>query len=191
MTAAILVFCLGLGVVGMMLVGRGDEAIQDAQSESEDGTDCGFTTDSEQLMVYQAPVRAQSQKKAVVLGGETYPIINQNNGYYLLQLAGQDSGWVSSEDGTTHGNCDNIPLDGTPLAGFPTVCAFTNSQDVALYSESDLFNAIGTVPPGTYLIESAGSGGYYIVLDEGYSGWVAAADGQIAGACQTLPGIPG
>jgi hypothetical protein len=127
----------------------------------------------------------------VVLGGQTYPIMKQHDGFYLLQLAGDDSGWVSSEDGTTQGNCNNIPLDSTPLAGFPTVCAFTNSQDVALYSESDLVNAIGTVPPGMYLIESAGGSGYYIVLDADHSGWVAAADGQIAGACQTLQGAPG
>jgi hypothetical protein len=190
MVAVALMLCLGLGLVGVMVLGRDEDAIK-AVKEAEQDTDCQFTAASEQLIVYQAPIQAPSQRKAAVLGGETYPIIKQNDGYYLLQLAEGDSGWANSQDGTTEGDCEDIPIDDTPLADFPTVCAFTNPQEVALYSTPDLVNAMGTVSPGTYLIESTTGNQYYIGLDKNYSGWVAVADGQIAGDCASLPVAPG
>ena len=191
LTAIALMICLGSGVVVVLVVGRGDGAIQEANSAPDENGDCQFAAASAQLRIYQAPVEAPSQEKEVVLGGAAYPILKLNNGYYLLQLAGDDSGWANSADGTAQGSCKDIPRDDTPLADFPTVCAFTNAQEALLYSESDLINSIATVPPGTYLIESAGGSAYYIVADADHSGWVAAADGQIAGACQTLPGPSG
>lgn len=190
MAAAALMLCLGLGLAGVMVLGRGMDTIK-AVKEVEQNVDCQFTALSERLMVYQVPIQALSQQKVAVLGGETYPIIKQNKGYYLLQLADGDSGWVNSQDGTTEGDCGDIPIDTTPLAGFPTVCAFTNPQEVALYSKPDLVTVIGAASPGTYLIESTTGNQYYIVLDENYSGWVAVADGQTAGDCASLPVAPG
>lgn len=195
MMAAIgLMFCLGIGLVGVMVLGRGEEAIEEANSESDQDaqdTDCQFTAPGAQLIVYQAPIQAQSQQKAAVIGGESYPIIKQNNGFYLLQLADDDSGWAKGQDGTTDGDCEDVPIDETPLSEFPTVCVFNNPQEVPLYSEADLVNAIGTVPPGMYLIESTAGGQYYIILDGSSSGWVAAVGGQIMGACDMLPVAPG
>ncbi len=191
MAAVALMFCLGLGMIGVMMLGRGMDAIQEIDAESNQQGECQFTGASEQLIVYQAPVPASSQQKAAVLGRETYPIISQNNGFYLLQFAGDDSGWANSQDGTTVGNCGDIPVDDTPLAEFPSVCTFTSAQEIALYSEPDLVNAVETVPAGTYLIESTTGDQHYIVVDETYSGWVAAAAGQIAGACDALPGAAG
>ncbi len=193
-TAVALMLCLGLGMIGVMVLGRGEDAIKEANrsnSESDQNSDCQFTGASEQLIVYQAPILAPSQRKAAVLGGETYPIIKQNNGFYLLQLADDDSGWANSQDGTTAGNCEDIPVDDTPLANFPTICTLAIPQEVALYSAPDLATSIGTVPAGTYLIELTTGGQYYVVLDATTSGWVAAADGQTAGACDALPVAPG
>jgi hypothetical protein len=193
MAAVALMLCLGLGLIGVLIAGRGADAIQEADSADSEAqsANCQFAGVSEQLVVYQVPAPAPSQRKAVVLGGETYPIISQHNGFYLLQLADGDSGWVSSQDGTIGDNCGDIPVDDTPLADFPSVCALTNTQDITLYSEPDLINAVGTVPAGSYLVESTAGSQYYIVVDETYSGWVAASDGQIAGACDALPTAPG
>jgi hypothetical protein len=192
MMAAIgLMVCLGIGLIGVMVLGRGEEAIEEANSESEQDTDCQFTAAGAQLIVYQAPIKAQSQQKAAVIGGETYPIIKQNNGYYLLQLADDDSGWANGQDGTTDGDCEDVPIDETLLSEFPTVCVFNNPQEVNLYSEADLVNAIATVPPGMYLIESTTGNQYYIILDGNISGWVGAVGGQITGACEMLPVAPG
>jgi hypothetical protein len=192
LAAVALMLCLGLGMFAVMMATRGGNAIKAEKSGAEQqNVDCQFTAASERLIVYQAPIQALSQQKAAVLGGETYPIIKQNMGYYLLQLAEGDSGWANSQDGTTVGDCKNIPIDGTSLAGFPSLCLFTNSQEVTLYSKPDLINAIGTAPPGTYLIESTTGSQYYVALDENYSGWVAVADGQTAGDCGSLPVAPG
>ena len=192
-TAVALMLCLGFGLIGVMVLGRGEDAIDEASSASESAQEgnCQFTAASEQLVVYQAPIQALSQRKAALLGGETYPVIQQNNDFFLLQLAEGDSGWANSLDGTTEGDCENIPTDETPLANFPRVCAFNNPQEVVLYSEPDLVNAVGTVPPGSYLIKSTTGSQYYIVLDRNTSGWVAGSDGQIAGACDALPVAPG
>jgi hypothetical protein len=190
MAAVALMLCLGLGLVGVMVLGRGMDPSKEVKVVGQN-VDCQFTALSERLIVYQAPIQAQSQQKVAVLGGETYPIIKQNNGYYLLQLAEGDSGWANSQDGTTEGDCGDIPIDNTPLADFPSMCVFTNLQEVALYSKPDLLNAIGTASPGSYLIESTTGNQYYIALDENYSGWVAVTDGQIAGDCDSLPVAPG
>jgi len=190
MATIALVLCLGLGLVGVMVLGRGEDAIEEGKEAAQD-TDCQFTTASELLIVYQAPSQDPSQQKAAVIGGETYPIVKQNSGYYLLQLADGDSGWAYSQDGTTEGNCDDIPSDDTLLVSFPNACTFTNLQEVALYSQPDLVNAIGTASPGTYLIESTTGNQYYIALDENYGGWVAVGNGQIAGDCASLPVAPG
>ena len=186
MAAVALMLCLGLGLVGVMVLGRGMDAIKEGE-EAKQVIACQFTAASEQLIVYQAPIQAPSQQKVAVLGGETYPIIKQNNGYYLLQLADGDSGWANGQEGTTVGDCEDIPIDETLLVDFPTVCTFTNLQEVTLYSQPDLVNAIGTASPGTYLIESTTGNQYYIALNENYSGWVAVANGQIAGDCASLP----
>lgn len=188
--AVALMLCLGLGLVGVMVLGRSMDTIK-AVKEAEQNIDCQFTALSERLVVYQAPIQAQSQQKVAVLGGEIYLIIIQNNGYYLLQLAEGDSGWANSQDGTTEGDCGNIPIDDTPLADFPSMCVFTNPQEVALYSKPDLVTVIGTAAPGSYLVESTTGNQYYIVLGNNNSGWVAVVDGQIAGACDSLPVVSG
>lgn len=188
LAAVVLILCLGLGVFTVMMAGRGGHAIKAEKSGSEQqNVDCQFTAASGRLIVYQAPIQALSQQKAAMHGGGTYPIIKQNIGYYLLQLPNGDSGWANSQDGTTVGDCKNIPIDGTSLAGFPSLCLFTNPQEITLYNNPDLINAIGTAPPGTYLIKSTTGSQYYVALDENHSGWVAIADGQTAGDCDSLP----
>jgi hypothetical protein len=64
MIAAVgLMLCLGIGLVGVMVLGRGEEAIEEANSESEQETDCQFTAAGAQLIVYQARSRPNRAKR--------------------------------------------------------------------------------------------------------------------------------
>ena len=187
MAAVALMLCLGLGLAGVLVLGRDEDAVKAVKEVAQD-TDCQFTAASERLIVTRLRSR-HSQQKFAVLGGENYPILKQNNGYYLLHL--RQFGWANSQDGTSGGDCEDIPIDATPLADFPTMCVFTNPQEVVLYRKPDGVNAIGTVSPGSYVIESTTGNQYYIGLGENGGGWVAVADGQIAGDCDSLPVAPG
>jgi hypothetical protein len=90
--AIALIFCLGLGILAMILVARGEDAIGNVESEAgasgESGevTDCRFTGQFDPMLLYHAPVSAPSQHKTSVLGGEPYPIIRQNRGFYYATL---------------------------------------------------------------------------------------------------------
>jgi hypothetical protein len=44
----------------------------------------------------------------------------------------------------------------------------------------------GSVLPGSYLVDRINADRYYLILDAGVSGWVLAAGGQIAGACDSI-----
>jgi hypothetical protein len=191
--AIALILCLGLAAIGVMLLGRGADAIEEQANEtSGDEATCHFTGLSAQLTLYHAPINALSQQKAAVPGSETYPVVGQNRGYYLLELPENDTGWARSEDGTIDENCENVPIDETPLSGFATVCAFINTAEVVLFGEAELINATGAVPPGEHLIESVSGDRYLVVLDESQGGWVAAIDGQVVGeACNSLAIAPG
>lgn len=186
LSAVALMLCLGLAMLVMIVLFRGDDALENEEEETVQSTTCFFTGQAEQLILYHAPVSAPSQQKSSVLGHEAYPIIKQNRGYYLLQITDDITGWADSRVGAVEGNCEEMPIDETALSEFPTVCAFVSTDEVLLYSEAELINAIEVVPAGTQLVESVSSTGYYLVLGEDVSGWVAAADGQISGNCDPV-----
>jgi hypothetical protein len=186
LAAIVLVICLGLGTTAMILLIRGEDAIENTESDSEEATACEFTSQIDPLYLYHAPVGAPSQQKTSVPGREGYPIIKQNRGYYLVQAGDDLTGWAYSRDGTVNGECDDIPVDETALIDFPTVCAFTNTGEVMMYSEADLTNPVGAVPPGTHLVEVINADRYYLIVSENISGWVIATDGQLSGACDAI-----
>ena len=185
LTAIASVLGLAVVVMGALFLGRGESAMEGG-NDNPAVTNCLFAGTPAQLVLYHAPISAPSQEKVVVLGGEAFPIIAQNRGYYQLQLIDGSTGWVDSNLGALEGECDAIPVDETPLEEFP-ICTFATANEITLYNEAELVNAGGVAPPGTYVIESVSNDRYYIV-DEQTLGWVAGTDGQISGDCDTLLG---
>ena len=195
--AIVLMLCLGLALVAMMLVGQGEDAIENEDNagqsvEAGEPTDCFFTANAERLIVYQAPIAAPSQQKTSVLGSERYAIIRENGDFYEVQVA-EDTGWVHDDAGSRDGDCDNIPNDDTPITEFSTVCIFSNEAEVTLFTEVELVNTVGTAPPGNHLVEAINTdlNRYYVVMNDGFSGWVAPEGGTLAGVgCETLTASP-
>jgi hypothetical protein len=195
--AIVLMLCLGLALVAMMLVGQGEDAIENEDNtgqsvEAGEPTDCFFTANTERLTIYLAPIAAPSQQKTTVLGSEQYAVIRENGDFYEVQVA-EDTGWVIKDAGVDDGDCDDVPNDDTPITEFSTVCIFSNEADVTLFTEADLINAVGTAPSGNHLVEAVNTdlNRYYVVMNDGFSGWVAPEGGTIAGAgCEALTGTP-
>lgn len=182
---------LGTTLFVTFVLFRGDDAIKEDSDTAAQSTDCHFTAQAEQLVLYHAPISAPSQQKATLLGQELYPIIAQNRGYYLLQATEETTGWADSREGVVEGDCEEIPVDETALPEFPTVCTFTSTDEASLYSEAELLTPGETLRPGTHLVESASTESYYLVLDNGVGGWVAAADGQLGENCDSITVVQG
>ncbi len=178
LVAIAIVFCLGIMLAMMVVVFHGPDE-NDGQS-----TGCIFTSSADQITLYDAPISAPSRQYTMLPGGEVaYPIVEQNRGYYLLQPADDLAGWVDSRTGVVDGDCDEIPVDETSLAEFPSVCAFITANDTVLYAESDLLTPLATLLPGAYLIEAIDGDRYYMVLDDGTGGWVLSLGGELSGNC--------
>jgi len=194
--AIVLMFCLGLSLVALMLVGQGGDAIEDgagqASGSSGEAVACFFTADAERLAVYQAPIIAQSQQQATVLGREQYRVVRQNGDFYEINVA-DGTGWVVKDAGSLTGDdCDRVPKDDTALTDFSTVCMYTSDSEITLFTEADLVNAVRTLDPGSYLVQSVNTdlNRYYIVLSDGFSGWTS-GEGTLAGAgCAALTATP-
>jgi hypothetical protein len=154
-------------------------------------TPCQFTGKNPILTVYQAPITDATQEKARLSGSEHYPVIKQRSDHLLIQLRDTSTAWADRRDGTLEGNCKNVPVDDTPLTGFPTLCTFTNTLDVPLYSSAALTNVIGTVSPGTYALIGFNQNRYYLYLDTNQGGWVLGSAGLRQGNCIMLPARPG
>lgn len=178
-----LVIGLGLALAIMIVLLRGAEDTDENGDDSGPATDCLFLSQTDPVILYHAPVSAPSQQKTSIEGGTSAPIIRQNRGYYLLQVNNEITGWVNSRRGVVEGDCDEIPIDETPLVAFPTVCIFTTDQESTLYSGPDLLNPSGTLSPGTYVVESVNGDGYLLYFENDVGGWVLGTDGEFSGNC--------
>ncbi len=185
--AVLLVFTLAIVLLIAMVIGQGDDVIEDTPQDADVATtDCTYTALAAQLMVYQAPVAVPSQQKVSVLGSENYPVMSQRDAMYEIELAEEDTGWSLGPEGTLQGDCEEIPQNDTPLSDFPTVCAIRIEQSQPLYSELELVNEVQPLEPGTYVVDAINNDRYLLLLNDGIAGWVANTGGQLLGACDLL-----
>lgn len=184
---------LGLGVifaVAVLLVNRAGNG--DGGTGGGAGSiPCQFTGTSGVLTVYQAPITDATQEKARLPGNGHYPVNQTHGEFLLLQLNDGRTAWADMRTGTLEGNCKNVPVDETPLTGFPTLCTFTNTTNVPLYRDSALTGVIGSVAPGVYPLIGISQTRYYLYLDANQGGWVLGSTGLIQGNCTMLPARPG
>jgi hypothetical protein len=192
---------IGLGVIfaiAILLVnraGKDDGGTGSGTSGSTGGSTsnapCQFAGASPMLTVYQAPITDATQEEARLSGSDLYPVSQTHGQYVLIQLRDGRTAWADKRAGTLEGNCNDVPVDDTPLTGFPTLCTFTNTTSVPLYDNSILTGAIGSVAPGTYPLIGINQNRYYLYLDVNQGGWVLGSMGLVQGNCITLPARPG
>lgn len=184
-----LTFGLGLLFALAILIAR---QVDDNGGDNNGGDkSCRFTGTSEILTVYQAPVTDATQHLARLSGVEAYPVVQQRTQHVLIQLRDSRTAWVDRRSGTLAGDCSSIPVDNTPLEGFPTLCTFTSPVSVPLYSNSALTGQVGTLPPGTFPLIGVNRDRYYVYLDANQGGWVLGNAGVVAGNCVMVPARPG
>jgi hypothetical protein len=188
---------VGLAVIfaiAILLVNRTEKGGDGISSGTGSGTDsgpCQFSGASPMLTVYQAPITDATQQEARLSGSDLY-LVSQTHGQYLLiQLRDGRTAWADKRTGMLEGNCNDVPVDDTPLTGFPTLCTFTNTTSVPLYDNSKLTGAIGSVAPGIYPLIGINQNRYYLYLDANQGGWVLGSMGLVQGNCMTLPARPG
>jgi hypothetical protein len=192
---------IGLGVIfaiAILLVNRAGKDGSGTNSGTGSGTGsspsngpCQFAGASLMMTVYQAPITDATQQEARLSGSDLYPVSQTRGQYVLIQLRDGRTAWADKRAGTLEGNCKDVPVDDTPLTGFPTLCTFTNTTSVPLYDNSMLTGAIGSVAPGTYPLIGINQNRYYLYLDVNQGGWVLGSMGFVQGNCMTLPARPG
>jgi hypothetical protein len=192
---------IGLGVIfaiAILLVNRAGKDGSGTNSGTGSGTGsspsngpCQFAGASPMMTVYQAPITDATQQEARLSGSDLYPVSQTRGQYVLIQLRDGRTAWADKRAGTLEGNCKDVPVDDTPLTGFPTLCTFTNTTSVPLYDNSMLTGAIGSVAPGTYPLIGINQNRYYLYLDVNQGGWVLGSMGFVQGNCMTLPARPG
>lgn len=186
----------GLGLLfaaAILLANRDNDNNEDnGSSNGSNSTQaCQFSAANTILTVYQAPVTDATQEKARLPGSEKYPVIKQRGQHLLIQLRDGRTVWADRREGRLEGKCSNIPVDDTALSAFPTLCIFTNTANISLYSSAALTTVIGTLPPGTYPLIGFNQDRYYLYLDANQGGWILGSAGQRQGNCVMLPARPG
>lgn len=150
--------------------------------------DCIFTGALETLILYHAPLTTPSQQKDALPGGVGFRVTLQREEHYYIAVDDAYGGWVDRRSGGVSGDCAGVPVDTTPLTDFDTLCFFTSPQAAQLYHEARRTNPQGTIQPGQpYAVTLQTFDAYHLQLDHAFGGWVAAADGQVAGDCASVP----
>jgi hypothetical protein len=186
---AAFVIMVGLGAVLLigMLLGRGKDAIEDGETESEAAAvDCQYSGVDEAITLYAAPFGAPRQQQGTLPFAQEYKVVKQHGDFYLVEIPDADPGWVYGPQGTLKGACDDIPQDDTPLNEFPTICTLQLAEESTVYGEPDLVNAVGTVAAGQYVVEGIQGDLYLLWVDPTLTGWVTQLGGQLFGACDAL-----
>jgi hypothetical protein len=150
---------------------------------------CTFTgaPGLDSIPLYHAPLTHPSQQKEQILPGASYPVVMKNGAHFYITLDHAYGGWVDRRSGLLSGPCDQIPVDTTPLAGYPTICLFTNPAVLQLYNEPVLSTLNGTLPAGHYVVVQRSTVSYRVLLDDTFSRWVSAGGGQLSASCTSLP----
>ncbi len=162
-----------------------------AQGATTAAGPCTFSGVPATVSLYYAPISDATQFKVTVPGNQPYPVIQQHGDHVLLQINTQDTAWADRSVGTFSGNCENVPVDQTPIGAYPTVCSLTSPTETLLYNDPTFTTAIGTVPSGSHAVTAFTGGSYYLWLDDTYAGWVSGAGSTISGSCSNLPAKPG
>lgn len=180
----------GLAVIMLiaLLVGRGDDAIDDSESGDEfAAVACQFSGVDEVSTLYAAPFGAPRQQRGTLPFAQEYEVVKQHGDFYLVEVPDADPGWVYGPQGTLKGpDCDDLPQDDTPLSEYPTICTVQLPEEKTVYAEPELVNAVGTVAAGQYVVEGIQGELYLLWVDPTLTGWVAQLGGQLFGACDDL-----
>lgn len=151
---------------------------------------CTFTAMPEPAPLYHAPLADPKQQKDTLPAGGSYRVISKSGPQYdaLFLVAIDDAygGWVDPRSGTLNGACDDIPIDDTPLATYPTICTLSANNPVSFFDDAALTLGKGALDPGTYVVTRRSGDALFVRLDHAMGGYVRASAGRLSDACDLL-----
>jgi|GEM_PF-1905499 len=165
---------------------------QASMTQAQSNISCELVNNQEQMLVFFAPIEAQSQIRDILLNGEPYTNIGFSNGFFHIEYGEGERGWVRFHTRVMNGACpeflENPPDDLTPLWQFPTLCLFTTNQTLAGYSDP-LFKephlGFAGIPAGTYAIVEQQGDSIQLNGTSDMSGpYVSLTGGQLGGYCE-------
>ncbi|MDZ4672705.1 MAG: hypothetical protein SH821_17725 [Phototrophicales bacterium] len=150
---------------------------------------CRFTnTTPQNIPIYSAPFSAELLEIDVVGDSVQLTVTKIRNTHVFVIIRGTYGGWVERDFGVLTGNCDEFPLDETPLTEFSTVCFFRPTEQTTLYRDTTLQEAVqGLVPEGSYVIVGQTDTVYQIRISSLIGGFADKTKGLVRGACGLVP----
>jgi ABC-type antimicrobial peptide transport system permease subunit len=150
---------------------------------------CRFTnTTPQNIPVYSAPFSAELLQIDVAVDSVQLTVTEIRSTHVFVILRGNYGGWVERDFGVLTGNCDEFPMDETPLTEFSTVCFFRPTEPTTLYRDSSLQEAVqGLVPADSYVIIGQTDNTYQIRISSLIGGFADKTKGLTRGACGLVP----
>lgn len=174
--------CGGLLVLMITNVGT----IQ-AQSDS-----CELINNQEQMIVYFAPIVADSQIKDILPKDTPYTMIQDSGseGFFRIEYEDGIQGWIDFHTRILNGRCADFGIMERPLQAltdFPTVCFYQTTEELIGYNDADLrqqHGGYGVRPAGSYAVVSIGDKAIGLMGSSAMSGgFVEANRGTFWGHC--------
>lgn len=155
-------------------------------------TECNMVNNQEEMPVFFAPIYAPSQIKDVLPKDTPYKMIARTEGYYWIEYADGERGWIDYHTIISNGRCDASPFLSPILSDFPTMCFYIPSEDVAVSSSPEIVNDPNSshYRAGSVLPVDARIGTVLGIAENGarYGGYVDGTRGTYSGHCEgTLP----
>lgn len=192
-TAFLIILFGAIILILMSSLGRGAEQAEALRATIVPFLACRFTnTTPQDIPIYSAPVSAELVEIDLMADSLQLTVTKIRNTHVFVRIRSNYGGWVDRDFGVLTGNCDDIPLDETPLSEFSTLCLYRPTERTTLYADSELTQPRDSLQTdGVYVITGQTQTAYTIYISELITGYADKSKGLARGACGLLPMVEG
>ncbi|HEX2621636.1 MAG TPA: hypothetical protein VHL11_15870, partial [Phototrophicaceae bacterium] len=103
-------------------------------------TPCDLVNKEEKMLVFFAPIFHESQLKDILPQNVPYSIIGDASayGYYQIEYEQGEQGWIEFHTMISNGDCPYAPSVDLNYSDFPSVCFYTITEPLGIYSDVEL-----------------------------------------------------
>lgn len=178
------------GIVGLIVIAITGWGIFTATPLYAQFAPCELVNNQERMLVFFAPVYAGSQIKDILPQGAPYTMIGENDGYFFIEYADGERGWIDFHTRILNGRCIEqtfiLPDDASHTL-FPTLCFYTTTEMQEGYQNPELTDSHPghqTVGTRTYTIVAWNEQALELAGSGAMSGaWIERGDGTFSGHC--------
>lgn len=187
---AFLIILFGIIVLILMSsLGRTFEQTEELQQTVVPFLACRFTNTTPQTIpIYSAPFSAELLEIDGLADSQQLTVSKRRNTHVFVTIRGNYGGWIELDFGVLSGDCEQVPVDETPLTSFSTVCFFRPTEQTTLYRDITLQTPVQSLEPEeSYVIIAQTDEVYQIRISSLIGGYADKTKGLTRGACGLVP----